>query len=126
MPEKTTNTALKKAVAELEKSVTRSADAIGARAQALADEAQDTQRVAEMIGGMGVDSSTVGETKDIAKTLDALAAGARSYASAGHTTAKSAQAAHDQTRASHDAVQDAYRRAPVDISNMNREWLTQE
>lgn len=126
MPEKTTNAALKREVAALAKTVARGADAIGVYAKALTEEAADTVRVAEMIGGMGVDKTTVGETIDIAKTLDDLANTARAYASAGNTTARSAQAAHDQAKASHDAIEEAYRRAVVDVSNLSPAWLTQE
>lgn len=117
---------LQKTVTDLAKDVTRGSEAIHAAAQRIDGEAQDTARVAEMIGGMGVDTATVAETRELSKITQGVSEAAIAYASAGDNTAKAAQAAHDQARASHGGIQEAYSRATVDISNLKREWLQQE
>jgi methyl-accepting chemotaxis protein len=117
---------LQKAVTDLGREVTRGAEAIHARAQKIDEEAQDTARLAEQIHGMGVDPDTISETRETAKLMASLSAGARTYASAGDTTARAAKAAHDQAHASHDGINEKINRSPVDVSNLNREWLRQE
>lgn len=117
---------LQRIVTDLAKEVTKGSDAIRSAAQRIDDEAQDTARVAEMIGSMGVDTETIAETHELSKIMRGVSEAAIAYASAGDTTAKAAQAAHDQARASHGGIQEAYSRAPVDISGMKRDWLRQE
>jgi hypothetical protein len=121
-----TNTQLQAAVTALAKKSVRTAEAIQAWGQTLADEARDTARVAEGIATMGVDVDTVSETRELAQTLTGIQAAATAYAASATDTAKSATASHEQIRATHDGFQEAYRRAPVDVSNLNRDWLEQE
>lgn len=117
---------LLKATTALRDDVTKGSEASRGEARRIDDEAKDTDRVAEMIGGMGVDTSTIAETTELSKIMQGLSEASIAYASAGDTTAKAAQAAHDQTRTSHGGIQEAYSRAPVDISNMKPEWLRQQ
>ncbi|MFI6653184.1 hypothetical protein ACIBI8_37045 [Streptomyces sp. NPDC050529] len=125
MPE-ITNTQLQAAVAALAKKSTRTAEAIQAWGQALADEARDTARVAEGIASIGVDVDTVSETRELAQILTGIEGAATAYASSVNNTAKAATASHDQIRITHDGFQEAYRRAPVDVANVNRDWFEQE
>lgn len=117
---------LQHAVTDLQKNVARAADAISSRAQRIDEEAKDTARVAELIGAMGVDTSTVAETSELARITRGVSEAAIAYASTADTTARAALAAHEQARASHDGLQEAYNRAPVDVSNLKREWLRQD
>ncbi|CAM5499992.1 MULTISPECIES: hypothetical protein [Streptomyces] len=117
---------LKKDVAALAKDVARGAEAIHGVTRELDEDAKDTARVAEMIAGMGVDTTSVAEARELAKLTSAAGNELLAYANLGDSTARAAQAAHNQARASHDGINEAYSRAPVDISNMKREWLQQE
>jgi uncharacterized protein YoaH (UPF0181 family) len=117
---------LQKAVTDLAKDVAKGADAIRTVAQQIDEEAQDTARVAEAIGGMGVDRDTVAETSELSKIMRGVSEAALAYASAGDNTTKAAKAAYDQAHATHNGIQEAYSRSTVNISNLNREWLRQE
>ncbi|MFJ5294566.1 hypothetical protein [Streptomyces sp. NPDC088348] len=117
---------LQKAVTDIKKDVTRAADAIRAKSQKIDDEAQDTSRVAEMIGGMGVDPETVAETRDLSRIMKGVSEATIAYASAGDTTAKAADAAYTQAHSTHGGIQEAVSRSSVDVRNLDREWLRQE
>ncbi len=119
---------LAKATAALTKDIGRSAEAIRGHAKAIADEAQDTARVAESIGAMKVDTATVAETRELARHMDALAGATTEYASAGDTTARAAQAAHDQNKTSHAGIGEAAARSTAgrEVYDIDRGWLTQE
>lgn len=127
MPELTHNQ-LKKAVAGIAKTVARSAEAIRGHAKNIDDEATDTSRVAEMIATIHVDPSTVAETRELAKIMAGVSEASIAYAAAGDTTARAAQAAHDQARASHDGIHEAASRSSAgrDVYNVHRDWLTQQ
>ena len=60
--------------------------------------------------------------------MDAVAAAATDYAAAGDTTARAAQAAHDQNKASHSGIGEAAARSTVgrEVYDVDRGWLTQE
>src|SRR5919107_4570279 len=98
---------LAKATATLAKDIARSSEAIHGHAKTIADEAKDTARIAESIGALRVDSATVAETRELARLMDGIAAAAVDYAAAGDTTARAAQAAHDQNTSSHSAIGEA-------------------
>ncbi|MFE5614094.1 hypothetical protein [Streptomyces sp. NPDC056524] len=115
------------AVAELEKSITRNAEAIHANAAWIDEEAQDTSRVAEMIAAMNVDRHTVSDTHALARIMRGVSEAAIAYASAGDTTAQAAAAVGAQARTSHEGIQEAYSRSNVDnIHGVHRDWLTHE
>lgn len=116
------------ATAGLAKDIARSSEAIHAHSKNIADEARDTTRVAESIASMNVDTATVAETRELASLMDSIAAAATDYASAGDTTARAAQAAYDQNKASHSAIGEAAARSTVgrEVYNVDRTWLTQE
>jgi uncharacterized phage infection (PIP) family protein YhgE len=117
---------LQKAVTDLAKDVAKGSEAIRSAAQWIDEEAQDTSRVAEAIGGMGVDRETVSETHELSKAMRGVSEGAIDYASSGDTTTKAAKAAYDQAHTTHNGIQEAYSRSSADVSNLNREWLRQE
>lgn len=117
---------LKAAVDALAKNVAQDSEKIRVFARQVADEATDTARVAEGIGAKGVDKETVAETQQLSKLMHGLSQAAIEYASAGDTTAKAARAAHSQTQRTHAGIQEAFTRSPVDLSNLDREWLRQE
>lgn len=109
-----TNKGLQAAVSALATKVTRNADNINARAQHINDDATDTQRVAEQLAAKKLDRDTVAETQDLAKVTTGLSAAVLAYAAGGQDTARAARAAGDQTRQSHDGIDEALSRAPVD------------
>ncbi|MFD9443400.1 hypothetical protein [Streptomyces sp. NPDC060001] len=119
---------LAKQVTDLGKTIARDTEAISAQAAAIAEEATDTARVAEMIGAVRVDQATVGETRELAKLMDGVTAAATAYAAAGDTTARTALAAQDQNKASHSGIGEAMGRSPVgrEIYDVDREWLRQD
>ncbi|MFE4915821.1 hypothetical protein ACFRCX_30415 [Streptomyces sp. NPDC056652] len=117
---------LLKAVTDLQKDVTRSSEAIRVKAQQMDEEARDTARIAEMIGGMGVDSDTISETRDLSRLMNGVSEAAIAYASAGDNTAKAAKAAYDQAHATHGGIQEAFARAAVDMTSLDRDWLRQD
>ncbi|MFB7359594.1 hypothetical protein [Streptomyces gardneri] len=121
-----TYTQLIRAIGGLERNIARDADEIQVRAQFIDTIAQDTARVAEMIGGMKVDSATVSETRELSKILRGVSKATLQYASAADTTAKSARAAGEQARTTHAGIDEAVSRAPVDVSDVHREWFQQE
>ncbi|MFF2411875.1 hypothetical protein [Streptomyces sp. NPDC058092] len=120
------NKQLQQAITALGKSVTRDAEAIRNAALAIREDAQDTGRVAEQIAGLGVDPESVGETRDLAKAMEAVGQASDAYSSASDNTARMAQAAVAQARASHDGIHEAVSRSPVDVSGLNRSWITPE
>lgn len=118
---------LQKAVTELRNNVTRAAEAIRLRAKELDDEAQDTARIADLIGRLRVDNATVGETNELSRIMRGVSEAAIAYASAGDTTAKTAEAAHQQAHTTHDGIQEAVSRSNVTgIHDVDREWFRQE
>jgi G3E family GTPase len=119
---------LQKAVTALAKTVTQEADAIRGHARRISEEATDTARVADSIAALKVDTATVAETQQLAKLMDGVSDAALAYAAAAHTTAKSAQAAHNQNKASYSAVGEAVNRSPVGpaIYDVDRTWFHQE
>lgn len=121
-----TNKKLQAAITALGKSVTRDAEAIRATAVGIHAEAVDTARVAEQIAGLGVDPASVSETRELAKAMDGVSEASAAYAAASDTTARMATAAVEQARASHDGIQEAVNRSPVDVSGLNRSWVTPE
>lgn len=121
-----TNKQLQAAVTALGKSVTQDAEAIRGAALSIHAEAMDTARVAEQIASLGVDQASVAETRDLAKVMGGVSEASVAYAAASDTTARTAFAAVNQARASHDGIQEAVSRSPVDVSGLDRSWVTPE
>ncbi|CAK7288662.1 hypothetical protein [Streptomyces misionensis] len=123
-----TYTQLTKEIADFTTTVIKSSGAIQARAQALDEDARDTNRIAEQIGAMRVDKATIAETRELAKIMAGLSEQAIAYASAGDTTARVAKAAGDQANASHGGFYEAAARSIIgaDVYDINREWFRQE
>lgn len=118
---------LQKAVTDLRNNVTRASEAIRGRAKELDEEAQDTARVADLIGRLRVDNATVGETNELSRIMRGVSEAAIAYASAGDTTAKTAEAAHQQAHTTHNGIQEAVSRSNVTgIHDIDREWFRQE
>lgn len=122
-----TNKGLQAAVQALETKVTRTAESVTAQTQMIDSEARDTHRVADQIAAKRVDRDTVSETNDFGKITAGLSQSALAYAASGQDTARSARAAGDQTRASHDGIDEALARSSVDgIYDVDADWLAQE
>jgi len=115
-------------VTDLAKTIAKDGEAIQNLAKNIADEAADTGRVADAIGAMRVDGATVGETQELSKIMAGVSEAAIAYASAGNTTAKTAQAAQEQNKASHYGIGEAASRSSVGnaIYDVNRDWFRQE
>ncbi|KIF66301.1 hypothetical protein HY68_37005 [Streptomyces sp. AcH 505] len=126
MPDKITYRQLNSAVTGFAKRVSRGSEAIKGESLVISDAAVDTARTAEGIAGMGIDPDTVAETRGLARLMDGLSASATAYVSTADTTARAAQAAHDQNRDSHQGIAEAFNRSPVDLSAVNRTWFAQE
>lgn len=118
---------LQQDTAALTREILHAAAAIQNRAQQMAEEANDTGRLAETISALKVDSSTVAETRELAAITAGLSKAAIAYATAGNTTAKAAQAVADQAKDSHSGINEAVNRSGVQgIHDVNRSWFTQE
>ncbi|MFD6149475.1 hypothetical protein [Streptomyces sp. NPDC060243] len=127
MSEKITYAQLQAKTAALEKQITQHAEAIRQESRALAEEARDTQHVAEQIAAKNVDSATVGETRDLARVMQGLADSLTAYATAGNATARRAKTVHDTNRDSHSEILAQVRRSQVGtgIYILDRIWLEQ-
>lgn len=125
MPE-LTHTQLKRAVLAMAKTVSRDAEAIRTLAKEIDDEARDTARVGDIIGAIRVDTATVGETRELSKIMAGLSEASIQYATGASTASSRAQAVHDEAQRTHDGIQEAFRRSPVDLRDVNREWFRQE
>jgi hypothetical protein len=122
-----TNKALQRAVTALETKVGRNADALAAQAREIENDATDTHRVAEQIAAKNVDRDTVSEAHDLGKITSGLSTAVLDYAAAGQDTARSARAAGDQARASHDGIDEALSRSTVTgIYDVDADWFAQE
>lgn len=122
-----TYTQLHKGVTDFGQKIARHGQMIHNQAHSIDDDATDTSRVAEQISAMGVDSATIAETSDLARSMRTLSEALTAYASAGDTTTRAAKAACDQLRSTHDGIQEAVSRAPVDrIHDVNPGWFRQE
>ncbi|MFI0929699.1 hypothetical protein ACH4TP_38110 [Streptomyces sp. NPDC021012] len=121
-----TYTQLVAAVAVMEKGIARAADQIRERTEQIDVIAETTARTADGITALNVDSATVSETRELAQILRGVSEAVIAYAAAGDTTAKAAGAALDQARTTHSGIKEQFDRAPVDLSDVNREWLRQE
>lgn len=117
---------LQKAITDLGNSISRGADALCAAAQYTDQEASDTARVAEMIACMGVDTATVSETHELAQIMKGVGEAATDYLGASLNTVAAGKAAWDQARTTHSGIQDAYSKATVNLSGLNRSWLAEE
>jgi hypothetical protein len=115
-------------VTALAKTIARDGEAIQALAQNITEEAADTARVADSIGAMRVDTATIGETQQLSKIMAGVSEAVIAYASAGHTTVKTAQATQNQNQSSHYGIGEAASRSPVGkaIYDVNRDWFRQE
>ncbi|MEE1812728.1 hypothetical protein [Streptomyces sp. BE133] len=120
------NKQLQEAITVLGKNVARDGEAIRAAALGIHTVAMDTARVAEQISGLGVDAASVAETRELAKMMTGVSEASAAYAAAADNTTRAATAAVDQARASHDGIHEAVNRSPVDVSGLNRQWVTPE
>lgn len=117
---------LKAAVTALSKTIAKDGDQIRSFAQNVQSEATDTARVADGIAAMKVDTETVGETQQLSKIMAGLSDAAIQYASYADNSSRTATAVHQQAHRTHDGMQEAFNRSPVDLSDINREWFRQE
>jgi len=125
MPE-LTHTQLKRAALALAKTVSRDAEVVRGLGKEIDDEARDTARVGDQIGAMRVDNATVGETRELSKIMAGLSEASIQYATGASTAGSRAKAVHDEAQRTHDGMQEAFRRSPVDLRDVNREWFRQE
>ncbi|MFJ2110597.1 hypothetical protein ACIOEX_01490 [Streptomyces sp. NPDC087850] len=117
---------LQRSIANLMMEVVRATDAIRTHGLNIAEEASETAQLADGIAAIGVDRDTVAETTQLSRIMDGLSDSARVYTAVGDTTSKAAEAAYEQNLVSHGGIGEAVSRSPVDVSNLDREWLRQE
>lgn len=116
-----------RAVTEFTGQVVANAEAIRGWGQYINDEAGDTAHVAAMIAAKRVDKDTVAETHELAQIMRGASEEAIQYAAAGDTTARLAQAVHDEATTSHQGVHEAVNASPAEgIHDVDNDWLTQE
>ncbi|MFB9558617.1 hypothetical protein, partial [Streptomyces roseoviridis] len=106
-----TYTQLLAAVERMETVLARNAEGIRARADKMEAIADDTAQVADTISAKAVDTYTVAETQQLAKTLRGVGQAVRSYAAASDTTARIAKAAAEQARRTHSGIKEQFGRA---------------
>jgi hypothetical protein len=127
MPSDLTNKQLQAETAALAKQAARDSDEISKIAAYFTEEAQDTRRVADMIGAKQVDPDTVAETSELGKIIDGLSEAALTYANITSDTSRIADQAAQTTRTTHDGIGEQVNRSPVrNIHDVHRDWLTQE
>jgi hypothetical protein len=103
------------------------AEALRGWAQFIEQEATDTSRIADGISAKRVDTETVGETHQLAKTMTGVSEQAIRYASAGDTTTRLARTSHDEAVATHQGIHEAVNASPASgIHDVDNDWLTQE
>ncbi|MEU6979586.1 hypothetical protein [Streptomyces sp. NPDC046371] len=111
---------------EAQRMLARNAEGIRVRANQMNEIAVETARVAEALSALAVDNASVSETKELAKIMLGLGGSVTDYAASGEATARAAGAAVEQAKRTHSGIQEQFNRAPVDLSNVNRQWLWQE
>lgn len=127
MPERLTYTQLLTKVNKLAEQATRDSQGISKIGNSIAEEAHGTARVAQMIGSLNVDPSTVAETQELASYMDALAESAHQQCTLAEGTARRASGAADTARTLHGGINEAISRSPAsNIHDVNRQWLTRE
>lgn len=127
MPERITYEQLLAKVKDLAERATVDSQAIAEIGQTIGDDARDTSRVAQMIGALNVDPSTISETQELATTTDSLAEAAHQQCAVADGTARRARAAADTARTHHGGIKEAINRSPAsNIHDVKRSWLTRE
>lgn len=95
----------------------------------LQEQAAGFTRTAQMIAVKRVDDDTVSETQEVAKILGQLQGDCDSVSSGTHDAVKLTQAALDQLKTTHDGIQEAMRRSPVNdrvLADLDPSWVTPE
>lgn len=127
MPEGITYQQLLRKVDKLAKQAAADSEGIAEVGNSISEEAQGTARVAQMIGSLNVDPSTIAETQELASYMDALAESANRQCALAADTARRASAAADTARTLHGGISEAISRSPAsNIHDVNRQWLTRE
>lgn len=91
--------------------------------QHLEELAGQVKRNGEMIAIKRIDQQTIGENRDLADTLSAAMAAAQNVSGAANDAQKATRAAHDQLQTSGGGIQEAARRSPVDVSEVDPSWF---
>jgi hypothetical protein len=119
--------ALQRAVAGLEKKVTRNADDIQGAAKVIDDEASEARKEADAMAAKSVDKDSVADASELSKVIEGVSEGILSYAAKGRDTARQAKAVSDQARTSHGGFQEAFDRSRVDgLEQVSRDWFEQQ
>lgn len=117
----------KQAVTDFGKEVMVNAEAIRGWGQFIDGEASDTAHVAGMIAAKRVDQETIGETHELAQIMRGVSEQSIQYAATSDTTARLAQASHDEAVNSHQAISEQVNASPaVGIHDVDNDWLAQE
>lgn len=121
------HTALQREFQDLMKEVTVIAADFAATASDIDADATDIMHNAQMIAAKRVDRSTVSETQQVAKTLRGLQAQAKTGSAKALDAVRVIRAAHQQLKTTHDGIQEAFNRSPVDnkqLSAVDPTWVT--
>ncbi|MFJ2779191.1 hypothetical protein [Kitasatospora sp. NPDC087315] len=111
-------------VRQLAREVRRDTAAYKALAAAQNKEANDTNRIAEQIIALKVDTATVAETHEVTRIMRGLVHAAIAYATATEETSRSAAATETQAQGDHGGIQQAADSSRVPMAD--RPWYTQE
>ncbi|MFG2970806.1 hypothetical protein ACGFZS_46810 [Streptomyces sp. NPDC048288] len=118
---------LQRAVAALEKKVTRNATDIQAAAKVIDDEATAARKESDAMAAQSVDKDSVADASELSKVIQGVSDGILSYAVKGQDTARQAKTVADQARTTHGNFQEAFDRSTVDgLENVSRDWFEQQ
>ena len=118
---------LQRAVAGLEKKVTRNAAEIQGAAKVITDEATAARKEADVMAAKSVDKDSVADASELSKVISGVSDGILSYAAKGQDTARQAKTVSDQARTTHGSFQEAFDRSTVDgLEDVSRDWFEQQ
>lgn len=127
MPDRLTYKQLQAQVNALAEQATLDSQGIAQIGKNISEEARSTSRLAQMIGSLNVDPSTIAETQELASIMDSLADSASQHCTIAEATARRARAAAETARSHHGGINEAVKRSPAsNIHDVSRQWLTRE
>lgn len=112
---------------QIMKELTSLADEFAQTAKEIDTDATDVHHIALMIGAKNVDTATVTDTTNVAKTLEGVQTSAQAASASAHDATKATKAALKQLRTTHDGTQEAFNRSPVDkrqLAQVDPSWVT--
>lgn len=120
-----THSALLKAIKNLSEEAQLIATQLEERALTHRAVAEDTASVSEMIAAMGVDKTTVEECRELANLVAQVGESQKRFSGAVKDFPPLADSAYQAAKREDGGIQEAVRTAPVDATDMDRNWFRQ-